>query len=182
MSYEVRDYELPESASSLDKATLAIWKSWLDPIKPFIGASVAMGVVSIIVGTFLAKSGGYVAVWSPANYAPAVATGESSFAGTVGDLWNRGIVAQLVSAAAATLVAWPVLRRAHNPARIGGVAGLAVVAAHLTFSHQWGMNPIVGAPVSYQIAAVASLWLLPITTASLGALLAYRRALGRVES
>lgn len=175
MSYDVRHYRLPEDASAADRLTLWAWKAWATWLRPLLLATILMTVVSIIVGTFIAKSTGYVGKWSPANYAPAAPVGGDSLAELNGAAWTRGILAQFASVAAATVVVWFVLRRAPRPAMVGAISGLVVVGLHLTFSHQWGFQPIVAAPSGYQAAALVSLWMLPIVTAALGAVVDRRR-------
>ena len=175
MSYDVRHYELPEHAGAADRITLKLWKTWATWLRPLLLVTVLMSVVSAIVGTFIAKSGGYVAVWSPANYASAVPIGGESLAEMNAPLWTRGIVAQFASVVAALLVAWPVLRRTAIPASVGAVSGLLVVLIHVTRSHQWGLEPIVEAPFGYQVAALVSLWVLPVAAGVLGAFIERRR-------
>ena len=176
MSYDVRHYQLPEEASSVDRLTLWAWKAWATWLRPLLLATIVMTIVSIIVGTFIAKSNGYVGKWSPANYGPPAAqVGGPSFTEMSHAAWTRGILAQFASVAAATLAVWFFLRRAPRPAAVGAIAGLVVVALHLTFSHQWGLQPIVAAPFAYQAAALVGLWMLPIVTATLGAVIERRR-------
>lgn len=175
MSYDVRHYELPEHAGAADRITLSLWKTWATWLCPLLLLAVLMTVVSAIVGTFIAKSGGFVAVWSPANYSAAVPIGGESLAEMNSPLWTRGIVAQLASVVAALLVAWPVLRRTAIPASVGALSGLLVVVTHVTRSHQWGLRPIVEAPFGYQVAALISLWVLPVAAGALGAFIASRR-------
>ena len=178
MSYDVRHYRLPEEASAADRVTLLVWKAWTTWFRPLLLATVVMTFVSIVVGTFIAKSGGYVGKWSPTNYAPSVPIGGLSLVQMSGAEWTRGILAQFASVAAAAVAVWFVLRRTPRPAAVGAISGLAVVVMHLTFSHQWSLQPIVAAPSGYQAAALVSLWMLPIVTAGMGIFLGRRRALG----
>ena len=176
MSYDVRHYRLPKDARTADRLTLWAWKTWATWLRPLLLATIVMTVVSIIVGTFIAKSTGYVGKWSPANYAPAVPIGGASLAEMNGAAWTRGILAQFASVATATVAVWFVLRSAPRPAAVGAIAGLVVVGLHLSFSHQWGFQPIVAAPFAYQAAALVSLWMLPVVAAVLGAVAGRRRA------
>jgi hypothetical protein len=183
VTYDVRHYELPENASAADRATLRVWKAWVTWLRPILLASILMIVASAFVGTTIARSGGidngFVAVWSPANYAAAVAAsgdpGGSDLVAVNGAAWTRGIAAQLASVVAAAAVAWGILRRSVRAGAVGAIAGLVVVTLHLTLSHQWGTQPITAAPASYQLAAVVSLWLLPLVAGILGLIVEKRR-------
>jgi hypothetical protein len=176
MSDDVRHFTLGDDASPIDRVTLRLWKTWITWVRPILIASVLMMIVSVIVGTTIAKSGGidngYVGVWSPANYASAaVAAGGTEgtdvvVSETTG--WTRGILAQFLSVVAATAVAWLVLRRTVRPAVVGAISGLIVVITHLSLSHQWSFQPVAGAPSSYQVVAVVALWLLPLITTGVG--------------
>ena len=179
MSYDVRGYELPLNASAADRFTLSVWKTWVTWLRPLLVATLVMTIVSIVVGTFIAKTGGYVAVWSPADYAPAGPVGDASPAAMGGARWTRGILAQLAAVVAALVAVWPVLRRSPVPGPVGGVAGFLVVAMHVTFSHQWGLQPIVAAPFPYQAAALVALWILPVAAAAEGGFIVSRRRLDR---
>ena len=175
MNHDVHDYRLPEGASALDRSTLVLWKSWVTWLRPLFLAVAVMTIASAVVGTFIAKSGGFVAVWSPANYAPAVPIGDVSLVQMYEGAWTRGILAQFVSVVVAAAAVWPILRRASRPVGVGALSGLTVVALHLTRSHQWTLEPIVAAPATYQTAALAALWLLPLVTGTMGLLIARRR-------
>jgi hypothetical protein len=179
MTYDVRHYRLDENATAADRATLRVWKLWVTWLRPILLATTLMVIVSAFVGTTIARSGGidngFVAVWSPANYAAASPVGPAGDAVTNEAAWGRGIAAQLAAVLAALLVSWPVLRRTFRARDVGAISGLVVVVAHLTMSHQWSVDPIAGAPASYQAAAVVSLWLLPALTGALGGLVERRR-------
>lgn len=169
MSQDVRHYRLPENASAADRSTLRLWKTWITWLRPIILAIVFMVAVSAIAGTTIAKSGGHVAVWSPANYAGvAPVNGEPD---SEDSAWARGLVAQLVAVLAATGVAFPVLHRSVHPAAVGVISGVAVVALHLTLSNQWSLRPIAMAPSSYQALAVVLLWVLPVVAGVTGMLI-----------
>ena len=173
MSHDVRHYRLPEDASVADRSTLKVWKTWVTWLRPILLAIILMVAVSAIAGTTIAKSGGHVAVWSPANYAGAVSLTD----GPVSEesAWVRGLIGQLVSVLAATAVVWPILRRSVRPAAVGVISGLAVVALHLTWSNQWSLQPISMGSTSYQVAAVILLWALPVVAGGAGALIERRR-------
>ena len=176
MSYEVDRFELPDGASRLDRATLAVWKLWGVWVKPIVIVTLVMGIAMAVTGTIVAGRGGFVAPWSPTNYAPAVMPGQSLIEAN-GGAWLRGIGAQVVATLVACLAAWPFLRRARSHAVVVAVlAGAIVTVAHLTVSHQWAvMSPIVAAPTRYQVAAQISLWTLPVL-AGVVALMAARPA------
>jgi hypothetical protein len=179
MSYDVRNYRLGDDATAADRVTLRVWKLWMTWLRPILIVSVLMIIVSAVVGTTIAKSGGtangFVAVWTPSNYAAAVPVTAGGDVVPSSTPWTRGIVAQLATVLAAALVAWPLLRRTLLARAVGAVSALVVVAAHLTVSHQWTLEPIVAAPASYQATALVSLWLLPVVTFALGSLEERRR-------
>ena len=167
MSYDVRHYRLPEGASALDRLTIKVWKAWATGLRPVLFATILMVIASAITGTMLAKSGGHVAVWSPANYSAAVPV--NGRVPLPDGEWLRGIIAQAVSVLVAIAAAWPVLRRSLYPPAVGAVSGLIVVALHLTWSHQWSLQPIAGGTTPYQLAALLVLWILPVAAAACGA-------------
>lgn len=169
MSYDVRHYRLPDEAPVSDRATLALWKAWATWIRPVLFATVLMVIASAIAGTSIARSGGHVAVWSPANYSGFVSlSGEA--ASPEGE-WTRGLIAQAVAVLVAMAVAFPVLKRSLHPAMVGALSGFIVVALHLTWSRQWSLEPIAGATAPYQLVAVVALWVLPVAAAAAGALI-----------
>ena len=171
---DVRSYELPEGASLLDRATLGMWKSWITWIRPLVLAVVAMGITSIVVGTTIARSGGYVAVWSPANYAAAVGIGGETVVPTAA--WVRGIAGQFASVVAAAAVLWILLRRTPKPKEVGFISGLIVSVVHVSVSHQWGLSPVAMAPAGYQVIALIALWCLPIAGGLVGIAVERRRS------
>lgn len=172
MSYDVRHYRLPEEASASDRVTLALWKAWATWIRPVLFATILMVIASAITGTSIAKSGGHVAVWSPANYSGFVSL--SGEAPSPEGEWIKGLIAQAAAVLVALAVAFPVLKRSLHPAMVGALSGLIVVALHLTWSRQWSLEPIAGGTAPYQAAAVVALWILPAAAAVLGAFLARR--------
>jgi hypothetical protein len=159
MTNEVLNYELPSGASRLDRYTLATWRLWAAWIWPIAVATVVMAVVSAVVGRTIAGAGGFVAPWSPVNYAPA-AVMDGTVVTQPG--WARGVIAQLVASVVAAAAIWPFARRWYRPVTVAGVAGLLVTAVHLNLSNQWSLEPIIAAPGAYNAAAVAALWSLPM--------------------
>jgi hypothetical protein len=175
MTNEVLNYELPSGADRLDRYTLATWKVWVAWLWPIAVATVVMAVVSAVVGRTIAGAGGFVAPWSPVNYAP-----EASMDGTALTQpgWARGVIAQLVATAVAAAAIWPFARRwPHRPVTVAGIAALLVTSVHLSLSNQWGLEPIVAAPGAYNAVAVVALWSLPVAAGVVARLARpYRRA------
>ena len=176
MSYDVRHYRLPEDAPASDRATLALWKAWATWVRPVLFATFLMMIASAVTGTTIAKSGGHVAVWSPANYSGFVSL--SGEAQSLEGEWIKGLIAQAVAVLVALAVAFPVLKRSLHPAMVGAMSGVIVVALHLTWSHQWSLEPIAGATAPYQVVAVVALWILPGAAAAAGASIAWRSSGG----
>lgn len=175
MNYDVSNYQLPKGASAADRMTLQVWKSWVTWVRPVLFTTAWMVVASVVVGTFIAKTGGFVAVWSSADYAAAVAIGTDSLTEMSGSAWTRGIGAQLASVLVAVAGAWVILRKSSHPAAVGAISGFLVVTMHLSLSSQWSLEPIAGAPAGYQVAALVTLWLLPAAAALIGLLIVRRQ-------
>jgi hypothetical protein len=164
MSYDVHRWDLPPEAGRIDRSTLVLWKWWTEWHRPLLVGLLVMGLVSAVVGRVIAGSGGFVAPWTPTNYAAAVAPGQSLIDAN-GGAWTRGIIAQAFASLLAVVAFRPIARRSRRALPIGVIAGFGVTVVHLTVSHQWTVRPIVGAGAGYQAAALVVLWCLPILAA-----------------
>jgi hypothetical protein len=158
MSAPVQAYRLPEVASCLDRATLAVWTLWLGWARPAL-----LTTALIVLGHLVLAVATDAVTWPWLGTVP-----------SLGDPIRWWVLGQLVTALAGALAAWPVLRAHPHPTALEAIAGVLAVAAHLVPAQ---LTTIQEIPRHWldDALSIVGLWATPVLAAGFGALLLRRR-------